>query len=167
MKGNLDLTEEYEELEESIIAICRGWTTHRGGEYDELIQETFLYFHDAFYRFNGEGDWKKWIIYRMKMNLLEQARRLKSRQARHSYGNTESLLCWDNPSILDSMSERALLVAKLTINPPKKVKQQIVERGGAVNNIRSVIRVYLMDLGWSAKQVREVYQEIYEVLRDR
>ncbi len=166
------LIENYNEIAEGLQSLCRGWSRRRGGEPDELLQESFLYFMDALDRFNGQGDWKQWVMYRIKKNLLERARTIQyQKYSRPHDRNYDVLHCADTAcphtfeEVLQEMPLDAFVVTKLALDPPTVIQQEISRKGGSPRNIRSSIRRYLMDLGWSAQRVADSYSQIADILK--
>lgn len=168
------LTDNYEALESQIQNLCKGWSRRRGGDEDELIQESFLYFVRAIDDFDGRGEWAKFVLYRLKMNLLENARRIQHRRAcrpiDHNYELSNLMAQPDHRHKLDQLLEElpldAFVVTHLALAPPPAIQEEIDRKGGTPRNIRSSIRSYLMDLGWSASRVAESYSKVADALRE-
>lgn len=66
---------------------------------------------------------------------------------------------------LDSLSDDAKIVAKLTIDSPKDIIHVIVTKGDSPAIRRSAIREYLKDIGWTAARIAESINEIGDALR--
>mgnify|MGYP005614730363 CR=1 FL=1 len=178
--ANTDLKIGYDQLQETIHKVCNRWSRTRGGEVDELKQEAFLYFAKAYQDFDGRGDWERFVINRIKFQLLEQARTLRRKQGtvQRRFGNrvyTDAIADHRQTEanaqrfdeLMDTLSPDAHLAAVLSLNPPKCIAAKIkpTETGISRRNIKRHVKDYLMNLGWTAHRVACAYAEIAKELR--
>ena len=176
------LDKKYEKVHKLIM-----WTVHKfidshGGDFDELMGESNLYFMRAVERHDPErGSFGTYVRYTIYKNLLEKHRN----DARHNRiaptmsiyemegGNEETTTEIPLPApaskfrlfeFMDELSEDAKLITKLVVDTPTGLTNIMVRNGGRPHNRRAVIRDYLTGLGWHPKRITESFSEITAVL---
>lgn len=163
-----------EPFQKSFKSRCRRFSQSRGLEYDEIVSEGQEHFVDAFYRYNSERSGKKgtaegYALFYIHMMLLEKARTTAQRHARNPPQNMEMdelatmpAPRFDAEELFTQLSHEAALIVKLILTTPKEISKAIDAKGGRWNKptVQSVLRGYLLGLGWSSKQITDSFIEI-------
>lgn len=66
---------------------------------------------------------------------------------------------------MDELSEDAKEVVQLTLETPKGIAKVMREKGGTPHAVKTVLREYLVCLGWTGEQVLSAFEEIADALR--
>lgn len=173
------MTKTYCEVENLIKWTVTKFMQTKGGDFDDLMEKANYYFVEAYKRYDGRTKLSYYIRYRVWYGLLDEhciaARKARvskivelepNRDERRSLeGISERLSCFNLMSFLEELSEDARLCAKLVLDTPTGLAKCIREYGGRPKHYRSVIREYLVELGWPTTRVTKAFKEVGELLR--
>jgi hypothetical protein len=162
--------ETYLEVENLIRKEVWRITKKFGGDYDELLAEANVIFMAAWdsYDLNCGTQFTTWLVNQIRWGLTEQVRNRIRAGKRFSRVDAEQLSGgyrnWKPSDLLDELGEDARLVASLVIDTPADIAWIYERKGGQARNLRSTIRDYLADLGWSTMRIAESFREVARAL---
>ena len=162
--------ETYLEVEDlirkEVWRICKKW----GGDFDELMAEGQAVFMAAFDSYTPASgtQFTTWLVNQLRWNLTDQVRTRIGRNKRFEPVDDQQITgCyrdWKPADLLDDLHEDARLVAKLVIDTPAEIAWIYERKGGQPRNLRSTIRDYLADLGWTTVRIAESFREVARAL---
>jgi len=162
--------ETYLEVEDlirkEVWRICKKW----GGDFDELMAEGQAVFMAAFDSYSADSgiQFTTWLVNQIRWTLTDQVRSRIGRNKRFEQVDDQQIAGgyrdWKPADLLDDLHEDARLVAKLVIDTPEEIARIYFAKGGQPRNLRSTIRDYLVDLGWTTVRIAESFREIGRAL---
>lgn len=169
-------TETYHDVENLVYKTVHEFIARYGGEFEEQAGDAHLSFVLAYHTYKeGKTKFSYWTRFTIWTELLEKQREsLRRRLPSVSLFADEGKDGWDAETphsgfclmeFLDELTEDARIVARLAVDTPLGLANQMVERGGSGTARRSVLRNYLEGLGWTAERIKESFTEIAHVLK--
>ena len=153
-------------IRREVWRICKKW----GGDFEELMAEGQVVFMAAFdsYRPDCGAQFTTWLVNQVRWNLTDQVRerfrtgkRFEPADEQQSAGSYRT---WNPADLLDELGEDARLVAGLVIDTPAAIAWIYERKGGQPRTLRSTIRDYLADLGWTTVRIAESFREVARAL---
>jgi len=139
-----------------------------GGEFDEWFAQANEVFVDAFWSYDREeGSFGNWLRRNLRWKLMDVVQFIAYRHKRFPYVELlDEMATIDNEPLrhLDSLTEDAQLVVQLVLDLPRTLAIEIDDRGGKPRNWRSVLRQYLLGMGWERDYIDEIFAEIKHAL---
>lgn len=169
--AHIAITETYYDVENLIFDTIRKFQQRYGGDFEDyasLANEIFLRAYRTYQP--GKGKFTSWLVYLVRIQMLEMVRRGAMRNARlpRVYPEMEKMTK-ESFSLRDftfELSDDAQTIIHMIFEMPNDVKLAVMERGGPdePRNIRSGVREVLSDLGWAGDRIKESFNEIREAL---
>ena len=168
----LDLlyTDSCELLDRTVRAFCNAY----GGDWDTLRADANSIFIEAWHRYTGAAPWHTHLniwVWNELYDALRQDRGYR-RKYRVQYLGDAVLQAaagpvpggFDVEQVTASLSTDAATVLRMATDLPTEVAAVAAARGGTPRNLRSSLRAYLREMGWTAARVSESFAEIRSVL---
>lgn len=182
-------SETYEEVKRLIYHTVWSVVRQYGGDFDELMSEANVAFLDAYESFDGSSSFSSWLRLNVWGKCVDAVRNRLDEQRRYkrvkddtrsgipvqftadSDGLAEGIpdrSCsgWKIGGMFEELTEDAALVVKLTLETPAELEAVVRAKGGQPRNLRSSIRNYLAEMGWTACRIAESFNEVRRVLAD-
>ena len=159
-----------------------------GGDFDEAMSDANIAFLDAFDSYNGSSAFTTWVRTRVWYALITSARKKAEERGRRTRNladeKVRGIPCssgvgedgasmFDVPDrsrcsrlreVIEELGEDARIVVQLVVETPAELEQVWEAKGGQPRNLRTSIRQYLADAGWTAARIAESFFEIRRVL---
>ena len=165
-------SETYEECRKLIYSTVWSVIRQYGGDFDDLMSEANVAFLDAYESFDGSSAFTSWVYstvwYRcvdFVGSRLENQRRFQSVEDDTTIPDRRRS-SWRINDMLEELGEDARLVVKLTIETPAELARIADVKGGQARNLRSSLRQYLADMGWTAVRIAESFCEVQRALSE-
>lgn len=168
--------ETYKDVQNMLDNVVHKVIARFGGDYQEQRAEANLIFMEVFHSPNFDPEkaqFSSWVVTKVWYGLLERMRNNVLRSKRTIYvsegiENTPSRpsLTFDKEEFLSHLSDDGKVAASALLSPPLDVSIAIKQRGEneTPQRVRSAIKEFLKDLGWSMKRITESFSEIYKAL---
>ena len=162
----------YEDVERLVYDTTWKWIRSRGGEgdFDWWLSEAnaaFIRAYEVYDRTKG-AKFSTWCRSEIWLTFLDierkQARAMKTTSID---GVTDPQELVSSYEWISHLSEHARFVADLAINTPDELAEQIPSSGEYRVNFKEACRDYLMDLGWTAKYITDIFEEIRFIINGR
>lgn len=168
------MTEAYVDVADAMAKIARKFCQRYGEQYEEVkgeVHDIFIYAYTT-YKI-GKGPFESYCRFVTWKRLLELTRRNVYRHNRLARARRYNLDLVPQQGggewfvdFLDSLSEDAQQVARITMEAPPDIRMNVAQRGknSKPRNVRAAIREYLIDCGWSRCRVTEAFEELSSML---
>jgi len=170
------LEETYKDVENLIYTITWKFQNKYGGIFEELRAEANLLFVIAFDSYDPKkARFSTWLFHNIWNGLLTYKQTIHKQTPYTHYSKEESVsmhqeiedkqgLFTKTFEILDEVGESAKTIIELILSPPESFTHISTKAGNSGCHIRVAIRQHLSSLGWTARQIRESFAEITEVI---
>lgn len=162
--------ETYHEVENLIRKEVWRIAMRFGQEFDELMVEADVIFMSAWDSYDPTygTQFTTWLVNQIRWGLTEQVRTQFRNRKKFEAVDAEQVAGgyrnWSPSDLLDELNEDARLVASLVIDTPAEIAWIYERKGGQARNLRSTIRDYLADLGWTTVRIAESFREVARAL---
>ncbi len=162
----MDQVLTYEHMEERLTYLLLRFRQRYGGDLEELRSEAYVHLVRAWQSYReGIGSRTYWLCQQVWRGLQNTQRK----QARRSACVCMQSLPRDHPqqqrfcmqSLLSEVSDDARAILSLTIGPHL---DRLIHRKASTDNQRRALVKFLLQTGWTAKQIASTFQEIREAL---
>jgi RNA polymerase sigma factor (sigma-70 family) len=173
-------------IRREVWRICKKW----GGDFDELMSEANIAFLDAYDSFDGSSSFATWTRQIVWYKCVDLIRGRLTEQARYASNPGDETVgripcrvngdathdrmlieipdrphsTWKVQEMLEELTEDARIVVKLVVETPAELEAIARAKGGQPRNLRSSIRSYLAEAGWTAARIAESFNEVRQVL---
>ena len=184
--------ETYEEVKDLLYATVWKVVRQFGGDFDELMSEANVAFLEAYSNFDGSSSFSSWVRQSVWYKCVDLIRGRLTEQSRYAKGFSDESVnrvpcsmagadadvrgileipdrphsSWKIQSMIEELTEDAALVVKLTIETPAELEAVVQAKGGQPRNLRSSLRQYLAEMGWTACRIAESFNEVRRVLAE-
>jgi len=160
------IAETYQDLQNLIYYTIHKFIKTYGGEFDELLSISNYYFVKYGYgKHNGKSNIASWTTFCIWRGMLEHQRK---QAIAHRRRPEDFKIAQYPPSnridIIDELSEDAKHILSLVFKTPEELLTTIQNKGGSTKQVKPVLRRHLLKIGWSAKQIRESFNQITEAI---
>lgn len=163
----MTIDEAYKDVKPLICHTVQRFQKRYGGDREELLAEANYHFVQAYHSYRpGVGKLSGWVQYKVYRELLETVRTQARRNACISRQEVmmetvaqkrERLL----PTLLNEVSDDARAVLSLTIGPHLHT---LMKERSSPQQKRRLLGHFLLQLGWSGRQIVDTFREIQEAL---
>lgn len=187
METAVPVAETYNDVEKLIYHICYLFQRRNGGDFEELVSEanlTYMKVYESWEPDKGSkfSTYLATCIYRRlldvasyewRRNCIRTGVTSESSDAHHStcfavpidgIDLKDDYQEFNEDSLFEGFSSDARLVINLVLDAPKDLLDTVRSKGGEIRNWRSTIKEFLSDMGWTAKQITESFNEVRSVL---
>jgi len=169
------LEETYKDVENLIYTITWKFQNKYGGIFEELRAEANLLFVIAFDSYDPKkARFSTWLFHNIWNGLLTYKQTIHKQTPYTHYSKEESYSFQETEDkqnsfirtfeILDELREDTKTITQLILDPPESFTKITPKKGESGCHTRVAIRQYLSSLGWTARQIRESFAEITEVI---
>lgn len=176
--ANID--SRYEEVRALIFKQVYRFASQYGGDVDDLTGEAHIHFMQGDRQFaKGETATgieikqpyhvviKNHVWYGLFDTMRTRARR-HSKAAMVQAGETDVTLTdthtFNARVLAIDSSDDARVVLELVLDPPAELEREVRAKGGEPRNVRSSVRGYLRDNGWTPERITTAFDEIRKEL---
>lgn len=142
-----------------------------GFPYDQAVSAAGLAYARAYRSYDPDrAAFTTWVAQKVRGGLLDQVEadaRVWSRERGHARipDDVPEPEGWTVREFLEGLSDDAQQVVLLVFDQPIEVSVSLAQMGGeSPVNVRSAVREFLGDLGWTAGRIASTFREIKEAL---
>ena len=164
-----NVAETYKDVEKLIYSTVWQVVRRYGGHFDDLLSEANQVFLEAYESFDGSSSFTNWLRFNVWWRLVDVQR--STHRERSRYVPVEDVDIaertrsdWRMQDMIEELTEDAALVVKLVVETPAELEQVYRAKGGEARNLRSSIRQYLIEMGWTAARIAESFVEVRRAL---
>ena len=170
-------TETYEDCKQLISTIVRKHINRVGGDFDEALSTanvTYAWTYET--HTPAKGNFMARLAQNIHIDLIDKYRKQFGRygQRKGIFVGGEAVETLATPprskfnlvDFIDSLSEDAATVVRLTLEPSAAIAKEAEERGGTNSCLRAAVRSHLITIGWAAGRIRDTFKEIAKVLSE-
>lgn len=165
----------FQDVELLIYDTIHKFIREHGGNFQDFLSEAHEVFLVAYETHDDLlGSFTYWLTFKLKKHMMELTRRAIMRNNRLSrvdadltmIARPEAVEPFDWRRFASDLSDDAATVVKLVFEEPIDVTLAILQReqGPTPKAIRSSIREYLRDLGWTVRRISESFSEVARAL---
>jgi len=164
--------ETYLEVKPVILAACRDICNRFGGNFDDVLSDANSAFLEAYESWEpGQSSFTSWLRHRIFSTAVNNLRHQCREQGRREHVEESDIpdynrSTWNVRQVLEELTEDAALVVKLTLETPAELEAIAQAKGGQPRNLRSSLRQYLAEMGWTAYRIAESFNEVRRVLAE-
>lgn len=163
------VSEKYADVELLIYKTIHDFIRIYGGNFDELLGESHLMFMTAVRRYDNRSSFPTYVRWVVWHGLHELLRRTIRHSGKVTYMELDPNAFAAPPAfnlneLAESLSSDAQEVLRLVMDTPRELMKSIERRKGTGIAYRSVIRQYLVAIGWSPKRITNSFRELQEAL---
>jgi len=164
--------ETYIEVKPVILSAVRDICNRFGGNFDDVLSDANSAFLEAYESWEPEQSsftsWLRHRIFSTAVNNLRQRCREQGRRERVEDSDIpeRNQPAWNVRQVLEELTEDAALVVRLVVETPAELEAVVQAKGGQPRNLRSSLRQYLADAGWTACRIAESFNEVRKVLAE-
>ena len=179
--------ETYSELKNLIYSTVWNVVKQYGGDFDELMSDANIAFLEAYANFDGSSSFSSWVRQSVWFKCVDSIRDRLTEQQRYKRlqddtkngvpiqrtahdeqvdGIPDTFSTWSLNGLLEDLTEDARIVVQLTLETPVELEAVVQAKGGQPRNLRSSLRSYLAEMGWTACRIAESFNEVRRVLAE-
>lgn len=163
--------ETYLEVKPVILAAVRDIYKRFGGNFDDILSDANTAFLEAYESWEPEkSSFTSWLRLRIFSTTVNNLRHSCRDHARYEHVDDSQLTrptgSFDPKSLLEELTEDARIVVQLTLETPAELEAVVRAKGGQPRNLRSSLRSYLAEMGWTACRIAESFNEVRRVLAE-
>lgn len=164
-------SETYDECKTLIYSTVWKVVRTYGGDFDELMSEANAAFLDAYRTFDGSSAFTSWLRQRVWYSCVSFVRDRLDERSRYEPAEDVQIAdrnrsSWSIQQMAEDLGEDALLVVKLVVETPTDLERVYQAKGAQPRNLRSSIRQYLAEAGWTAARIAESFNEVRRALSE-
>lgn len=162
--------ETYEDVRGIIRHAANTFLTKYGGDRDSIHADANAYFVGAYCKWDqaaAKMSFQQYVFYAVFYGLFDARRKDARRNAKTPIAaieDPETLVDAAGPdrltTLLETVSDDAKAALTLVLCMPQEIAQAAAAKGGSPRNIKSTLRSYLLQIGWSASRVADCFAEI-------
>ncbi len=165
------LQETYKEMELLVYDTVHKFRRRYGGDFEELNSEANLIFMKACSTYNPEkGQFSTWLVFLLRNGLIDNLKKRIKDSQHVTYGDIDEHRqdgSHQNHFLInlkDQLKEESKDVLSLILDMPKDLEAMTLLRGGHPSNLRSSLRDYLLEYGWTVNQIKNSFLDIKKAL---
>lgn len=153
------------DVERLIFYLIGRFQRQYGGDIEDLESHAHEIFMEVFFKWDKRRPftdeltyklWTRWLNTRSK----ELHRQCLLPQLDIEIASMHAPAILDFQNFLDSLSIDSEEVVDLVLYPPPNLKRQIIWKGSTPRNVRSSLRQWLKNHGWTTERINSAFTEI-------
>lgn len=167
--------EIYKNMELLIYNVVHKFQRKYGGDFKELHSEANEIFMLAYNTYNPKkAQFSTWLVFLLQFKLIDNLRE-RIKDSRHikygcEYGGLQKHIQDETMNdyfllrLQDRVQEEYRDIISLILDMPRDLEKMVLKRGGKPRNLRSSLRTYLKNHGWTKKQICAGFDNIKQAL---